>query len=214
MSTQKKEDPLSSKTIKVITIIAIVFSSLFFTSKLNAYEGKLRVDKIEIENKAQTVRQLEAKFDKVNTNLTKSLEDKDSSAQKQAELEQEKLRLEQELEKTRQQLQAKNNAKNQTYAAAQVTPDKASLMRGAGIPESDWAYVDYIVTKESGWSSTVKNRTSSAYGLCQTMLSMHTVVADFKTNPAAQMQWCNEYAHGKYGSWARAYAYWLAHHNW
>lgn len=88
-------------------------------------------------------------------------------------------------------------------------------MARAGIGPDDYNYVDYIVSRESGWNPSARNA-SGAYGLCQALpgSKMSSAGADWQTNPVTQLRWCNGYAVGRYGSWASAYNYWQSHHYW
>lgn len=112
------------------------------------------------------------------------------------------------------------SVKNVAYAAEpkvalpEVSGNKQQWMSQAGIKASDYRYVDYIVQKESSWRYTAQNPTSSAYGLCQTMMSIHRPGGDFKSNPVTQLKWCNNYAVVRYGSWANAYNFWTANNWW
>lgn len=96
-----------------------------------------------------------------------------------------------------------------------VSGDKAALMAAAGIAESDFGFVDYIVSKESGWRPGAAS-SSGAYGLCQALpgSKMASVASDYLTNPITQLQWCTGYATQRYGSWAGAYRAWLAQGWW
>ncbi len=96
-----------------------------------------------------------------------------------------------------------------------VSDDKASLMAEAGISESDYVYVDYIISKESRWRPGALNSGSGAYGLCQSLPAskMATAGADYLTNPVTQLRWCSGYA-GRYGGWLGAYNAWLAQGWW
>lgn len=90
-------------------------------------------------------------------------------------------------------------------------------MAAAGIVESDYGYVDYIISHESGWGVTKSNYSGSgAYGLCQALpgSKMASAGSDWATNPITQLRWCNGYAVGRYGSWAGAYNFWIAKHWW
>lgn len=90
-------------------------------------------------------------------------------------------------------------------------------MAAAGISETDYGYVDYIVGHESGWSATKYNYGGSgAYGLCQALPAskMASAGSDYMTNPITQLKWCNGYALGRYGSWAGAYNFWIKNHWW
>lgn len=71
---------------------------------------------------------------------------------------------------------------------------------------NEWAYFNDLIVRESGWRSNVKNPKSSAYGLCQTMMSLHgkDLVSDFRTNPYAQIDWCVKYTRERYKTPTRA----------
>ncbi len=101
--------------------------------------------------------------------------------------------------------------------ALQIAGSHADWMRAAGIAESDFGYVDYIVDHESGWGVTKSNYSGSgAYGLGQALPAskMAKFGADYLTNPITQLRWANAYAVGSYGSWANAYNHWMTRHNW
>lgn len=95
-----------------------------------------------------------------------------------------------------------------------INGDKTSIMAAAGIAASDYPYVNFIVSHESGWRVTAANP-SGAYGLCQSLpgSKMATAGADWQTNPITQLRWCSSYA-SRYGGWGGAYNYWLSHHYW
>lgn len=99
-----------------------------------------------------------------------------------------------------------------------VPQDKVAIMLAVGIAESDYGYVDYIVSHEGGWSGATKSNYagSGAYGICQALpgSKMASAGADWATNPVTQLKWCNSYAVGRYGSWAAAYNFWLSRHYW
>jgi len=121
-----------------------------------------------------------------------------------------------------------------TPAVTEIVDQGTSLsgIRGdmalAGISPSDYTYVDYIVSHESGWCPTKAQGehtcppipdnqfTSGGYGLCQATpgSKMSSAGSDWATNPITQLKWCNGYAVGRYGDWANAYAHWLADDNW
>lgn len=98
--------------------------------------------------------------------------------------------------------------------AFDISKDKAAVMSAAGIKQSDYPYVDYIVTRESGWRVNASN--GRTWGLCQALpgSKMASAGADWQTNPVTQLKWCSGYAQGRYGSWAAAYNFWLAKHYW
>lgn len=97
-----------------------------------------------------------------------------------------------------------------------VTGSKQDWMTQAGIPSSEWSAVDYIVTKESGWRPHATNKSSGAYGLCQSLPAskMATAGADYRTNPVTQLKWCTQYAKSRYGGWIAAMAAWKRQNWW
>lgn len=97
-----------------------------------------------------------------------------------------------------------------------VAGDKAALMAAAGIAESDYGFVDFIVSHESGWRPGAVNSSSGAYGLCQSLPAskMASAGPDYLTNPVTQLRWCSGYAQGRYGGWSGAYNAWLAQRWW
>jgi uncharacterized protein YabE (DUF348 family) len=119
--------------------------------------------------------------------------------------------------------------------AVQIPSDKESLMRAAGIADSDFPYVYFIINHENGlWCPTryqgtsgcpayyvekfpgAETSTSTGYGLCQATpgSKMASAGADWRTSAVTQLKWCSGYATGRYGSWGGAYNFWIAHSYW
>jgi len=88
----------------------------------------------------------------------------------------------------------------------------AEWMAAAGIAQSDWGYVDYIVGRESGWNPNSTNRTSGACGLVQALPC--SKVPGNGYDPVDNLRWASGYAAGRYGGWAGAYAFWVSHNWW
>lgn len=88
----------------------------------------------------------------------------------------------------------------------------AEWMAAAGIAESDWGYVDYVVKKESGWNPNATNRSSGACGLVQAYPC--SKVPGNGYDPVDNLRWGNGYATGRYGSWAAAYDFWIRNNWW
>lgn len=101
-------------------------------------------------------------------------------------------------------------------SSVNVSAEKTTLMAAAGISAADYAYVDFIISKESGWRPGAVNSSSGAYGLCQAYPASKMAAAgdDWRTNPVTQLRWCAGYANGRYGSWQGAYNAWLAQNWW
>ncbi len=113
-----------------------------------------------------------------------------------------------------------------------IPDDKSSIMAAAGIAAGDYGYVNYIISRESGWCATKwqgqigycpthftqlhSNTAGVGFGLCQSTPAgkMASAGADWQTNPVTQLKWCHGYAIGRYKSWSAAYNYWIANRHW
>lgn len=132
--------------------------------------------------------------------------------------EEEAQQLKNQIEKLQQDLQAKAEAKKRSVVAQAIAPtakasnvsgSKADWMRAAGIPESQWGYVDFIVSHESGWNPNAVNRSSGACGLGQQLPCGKWAGA--WNDPVAALVAMNGYVN-RYGGWAGAVAFWQEHH--
>ena len=85
-------------------------------------------------------------------------------------------------------------------------------MSAAGIAQSDWGFVDYIASRESGWNPNATNASSGACGLIQALPC--SKVPGNGYNPVDNLRWANGYAVDRYGSWAAAYDFWTSNHWW
>jgi len=104
-----------------------------------------------------------------------------------------------------------------TVVAPPPAGSHTDWMAAAGIAESDYGYVEYIISSESGWGVTKWNYSGSgAYGLGQALPAskMAAYGDDYMTNPVTQLKWATSYAVGRYGSWANAYAFWTNNRWW
>lgn len=88
----------------------------------------------------------------------------------------------------------------------------AEWMAAAGIAAGDWGYVDYVVSRESGWNPNATNSSSGACGLVQALPC--SKVPGNGYNPVDNLRWANGYATGRYGSWQGAYNFWINNHWW
>ena len=91
-----------------------------------------------------------------------------------------------------------------------VTGTKEQWMAQAGIPNSEWKYVDYIVGKESSWNPTAVNKSSGACGLVQS-LPCSKLGANWR-DPVHALTWQKNYVKARYGGYAQAYAFWTKNH--
>lgn len=82
-------------------------------------------------------------------------------------------------------------------------------MAAAGISASDYGYVEFLITKESGWNPSAVNRSSGACGLVQALPC--SKLGPNWDDPIVALRWGNSYV-GRYGGWAGAYSFWVANH--
>lgn len=82
-----------------------------------------------------------------------------------------------------------------------------TLARGWG--EDQFACLDALWTKESGWRVNAANPSSGAYGIPQSLpgSKMASAGADWQTNPATQISWGLGYIAGRYGTPCAAWAH-------
>ena len=114
--------------------------------------------------------------------------------------------------------------------AVYIPKNKIEIMRAAGVSSSDYPYVDYIISHESGWCPTKMQGQVGycpafppdsipsylGYGLGQATPGdkMSGFGSDWKSNPVTQLRWATSYANSRHGGWAGAYNFWLANHWW
>lgn len=114
--------------------------------------------------------------------------------------------------------ESSNNNQNSDKSSpvASVTGEKTDWMKAAGIPESDWQYVDYIIEHESGWNYRAVNPSSLAYGLPQSLPAskLSSAGSDWRDNPVTQLKWATQYANERYGGWQQAYNAWRSQNWW
>lgn len=84
---------------------------------------------------------------------------------------------------------------------------KTEWLAASNIPESDWGYADFMVTRESGWNPNAVNRSSGACGLAQALPC--SKMGPNWNNPIVALNWMNDYVKGRYGGWQQAYEFWV-----
>lgn len=76
------------------------------------------------------------------------------------------------------------------------------LVLARGWDESEFACLDALFSRESGWRVNAENKSSGAYGIPQALpgSKMATVADDWRTNPTTQITWGLNYITGRYGT--------------
>lgn len=106
--------------------------------------------------------------------------------------------------------EAKPTPKKESSSTPRRSGGKYDWMRAAGIPESQWQYVDYIVSKESGWNPSARNPSSGACGLVQA-LPCSKLGSNWR-DPVHALKWQYSYVNARYGGYAGAYSFWKRNH--
>lgn len=91
-----------------------------------------------------------------------------------------------------------------------ITGNKTVWMKQAGIPQDQWVYVDYIVSRESSWNPLAVNASSGACSLAQS-LPCSKIPGDWR-DPVNALKWQFGYVTARYGGYAGAYNFWVANH--
>lgn len=164
----------------------------------------------------QKFNQVQSELEKTNSQLESTVQNKEQVNQQNQELQKqldELNKIKSDLERQLQARQAEkqriaNVAPKQAQASpVSVTGTKSDWLRASGIPESQWQYVDYIVSKESSWNPNAVNKSSGACGLAQA-LPCSKIGANWN-DPVVALKWQYNYVNARYGGYAGAYNFWL-----
>jgi hypothetical protein len=81
--------------------------------------------------------------------------------------------------------------------------------------DDQWAALEQLWTRESGWNYKAENPSSGAYGIPQSLPGSKMAAAgkDWRTNPETQIRWGLDYIKGRYGGPKRAWAH-FQQRNW
>ena len=100
---------------------------------------------------------------------------------------------------------ASSTAPTPSVGGAPVTGTKTDWLAAAGIPQSDWSYVDWLVQRESGWNPNAVNASSGACGLAQALPC--SKMGPNWNDPVTALKWQYNYVNGRYGGYAGAVAH-------
>ena len=96
---------------------------------------------------------------------------------------------------------------NKSYA-------QAHMLQTYGWDESEFACLEILWQRESGWNHTSRNKRSGAHGIPQALPGdkMRSAGADWKTNPETQINWGLGYIQNRYGTPCGAYQHFQKKH--
>lgn len=214
---------IEKAVIGVLTIALLTLGVWAFQNN-KEQNGRIEFQHTQIKTKDGELKKLNNNLNKINQDLDKTAKELDNSKNSNAESQKKIEELEKQKLELESKLQAKAEAKQKLAQAATVSKtasaaapsrnvsgNKQQLMAQAGIPESDWAYVDYIVTKESSWNPQARNASSGAFGLAQCLNKPANSLC-YSSNPVDQLKWQHSYVKSRYGSYAGAYNFWSSNH--
>lgn len=95
-----------------------------------------------------------------------------------------------------------------------IPDNKIAVMAAAGISPNDYAYVDYIFSRESRWNAAAVNA-GGCSGLGQACPGSKLAAAcpGWQSDPVCQTRFFSGYA-SRYGGWQGAYNAWTTKHWW
>jgi Transglycosylase SLT domain len=96
-----------------------------------------------------------------------------------------------------------------SYSIGQIQSIAKQMVAGG-----QWTCFSNIVNHESSWNYKAVNPSSGAYGLFQALpgSKMSSAGADWRSNPATQIEWGLNYMDSRYGSPCEAWSFWQANH--
>lgn len=201
--------------------VVLAFAALGI-NQIVTRDNDIQLKEVQLKSTTSELKQLQLEYDQ--------------NIKKQDDLLHQKNVNEKELEKLRQDNDAKNQriqelerqvslkqeaakvaASVRTGAVAYAAGgNKDSWLAASGIPQDQWGYVDWIVSRESGWqpcayypgNNDCSANPVNACGLVQ-QNPCHKIPGDWR-DPVAALKWQYQYVKGRYGGYAQAVAYWQA----
>lgn len=208
----------------LILIIQVINVSYTANSFNPAYDYKIVTagEKKELRNPRFSFVRNNARLvleNKEKARLERIRLEKEAEARRRAE---EELRIKKEAERVaeearkakalaEQKARDAENLKSNSKPITTISGTKQEWMAAAGIPQSDWQYADYIVTRESTWNPNAVNQSSGACGLAQALPCAKTGCAQYN-DPVCALRWQLGYVNARYGGYAGAYSFWTKNH--
>lgn len=194
-----------------LVLIALIAFALLGTNYVKNTNLQLDIERVELRDASAEAKLLQLKYDEILEQLDTELNSKKQNQKeiKKLESELEKVRQEKEYFEKRAQAKADARKNNVVYAAS---GSKDQWLAASGIPASDWGYVDYIISHESGWNPDAVNASSGACGLAQQLPCGKW--PNTWNDPVGALKDAHTYAVDRYGSWAGAYHHWAVNHWW
>lgn len=164
-----------------------------------------------IQDQKSSIQNLNNQYKKLNQKFDQTIDIKQKSEAEVKKLEQEKQDLEAEKQRLEGELQAKIDAKNQLAQISNNVINTITLTQTASAASGcgDDQYANFIYMKESGCRLTAQN-SSGCLGIGQACPGSKLLAVCPNLDYACQNTFFTNYVVARYGSWANAYAEWLA----
>lgn len=200
---------------KVFIVYTFIAFTLITVHAIRTSNHDIKIKKIELRNTDAQLKNLQLDFDKLNKDLDSELQNKVKNQQKIDELEKHRIELEK-------QLQAKKEAASRfastvtgtkkVYALPSINEKAFIYQRESGNCHTRWQGEHGACPPFHG----TPTNPNTGYGLCQATpgWKMATAGPDWATSYETQDKWCTQYAHDRYGSWSKAYQFWINNKWW
>lgn len=218
---------------KPLLICAIVAFAALGINNVVTTKNRVELKEVQLKSTTSDLIELQGKYDTLNVDLQNA----EGNAEQIKQLQEEKAKLEQEKADLEKQVSLKqeaaklaasklNSAASLSAPAYAASGSKESWLLESGIQRGDWGYVDWIVSRESGWQPCAYNpgqndcsaSPTSACGLVQ-QYPCGKIPGDWR-DPVAALKWQASYVCGdKFNAYAgsscyaRAVNYWKQHGN-
>ncbi|MEV7902221.1 lytic transglycosylase domain-containing protein [Streptomyces anulatus] len=105
---------------------------------------------------------------------------------------------------------AEQRAARSAPRASTATVSGARSYARSRLSGDQYACLDRLIHRESGWNHRATNPSSGAYGLMQALpgSKMSSAGADWRTNPVTQIRWGLSYISSRYGNPCGAWNFW------
>lgn len=215
---------MKTKILATLAVLSLLGIAILGLRHIKNLDNQIQLKQIQLKDNSARLKLLDSKYIELN----KELEAKDVD---KAKVEEQLKQLQIERDKLQADLQAKREQKakdlavraSQAVGAPQVayaqSGNKELWLSQSGIPQNLWGYVDWIVSKESGWKpcayypggNNCSANPSTACGLVQ-QYPCHKIPGDWR-DPVLALRWQYNYVTVKFGGYPQAVAYWQAHGN-
>lgn len=195
----------------IASVVIVGFATLAVHGAIG-HKNKLQIKEVELKSTSSDLKDLQLQYEVLDKNLNTQLQKQNVDEAEVKKLQEEKQRLEKEKQDLQTQLQAKLDAKNKAQSAEKAIANAVLPTASAAVSNcGDNEYARYIYMKESGCRTTARNP-QGCYGIGQSCPA--SKIAHCGSDYACQNAWFTGYAISRYGSWQKAYQFWLANHWW